>query len=533
MGVALEGAAITADSDSHDSADSDLEACSHDEKADKRADVDFNEEIAHGRPDIVLLQPAASMPAAGPAIDQQAQRAKYTALLAQVRNLRARMAHLEKDVADILHERHMGDEGRTLLLECEGVHERIAMEEKELTAQRHLIKDAVAAFCAMLIRADSSPDYVTELKIKMQDIQTSVLALKDSQRQTSEQLLRQEKVLSREVEAYKRNFQAWAAAPASKGAERPVAHGSVPAGAPNVAKDLPPDVAAFDLFLQNTGGLTGGWDDYDHGVFLKHRQRTGGCIHLDSVAEALPTKPRGAVAAHEEWYCQMLALRKRKAAAIADWKTQQQQQQQAQRLAVQAEEREQSQKAARQNQQRKEREEARRQKAEARVQQWRQEKERQQLADRARAERELAADRERQLQQEVARQAQAKAQVRAFQAQRQQEQRAVAAAEASRRQTEQATVTASDLARFRERDQLALAARRTREEEQRQAEQAKQRRLERLCQQVQVSATREPSRLTQPTAAIRNRMADRTKQGGQVIARAPPKLAVPSWRQGL
>lgn len=33
--------------------------------------------------------------------------------------------------------------------------------------------------------------------------------------------------------------------------------------------DLPPEVVELEIFLQRTGGRLGGWDQYDHQIFLK------------------------------------------------------------------------------------------------------------------------------------------------------------------------------------------------------------------------------------------------------------------------
>lgn len=49
----------------------------------------------------------------------------------------------------------------------------------------------------------------------------------------------------------------------------------------------------------------------------------------------------------------------------------------------------------------------------------------------------------------------------------------------------------------------------------------------------QIHAERDPSRVLRPTAASRHRAEDDSRSGGQMIVRAPPRLAVPSWRKGL
>jgi cell division protein FtsB len=38
-------------------------------------------------------------------------------------------------------------------------------------------------------------------------------------------------------------------------------------------KDVPREVAQYEHYLVEHGGLTGGWTDYDHGTFVHHRQK--------------------------------------------------------------------------------------------------------------------------------------------------------------------------------------------------------------------------------------------------------------------
>ncbi len=51
--------------------------------------------------------------------------------------------------------------------------------------------------------------------------------------------------------------------------------------------------------------------------------------------------------------------------------------------------------------------------------------------------------------------------------------------------------------------------------------------------QANIKVERDPTRVLRATAASQHRAEDPTKSGGQMIVRAPPRLAVPSWRKGL
>ncbi|KAJ8304845.1 hypothetical protein KUTeg_018428 [Tegillarca granosa] len=89
----------------------------------------------------------------------------------------------------------------------------------------------------------------------------------------------------------------------------------------DITKDLPPEVAAYEKFLEQTGGLRGGWDEYDHQTFLKFRQRyQGRQIFLTHLLPAIPTKTEEEINDHEEWYQEYLFLNDRKKDSIKKWR---------------------------------------------------------------------------------------------------------------------------------------------------------------------------------------------------------------------
>jgi hypothetical protein len=51
--------------------------------------------------------------------------------------------------------------------------------------------------------------------------------------------------------------------------------------------------------------------------------------------------------------------------------------------------------------------------------------------------------------------------------------------------------------------------------------------------QQNIKVKRDPKRLYSATEASKRRAEDQTPTGGQLIVRAPPRLAIPNWRKGL
>lgn len=490
-----------------------------------------HDEPAGERPDIVFRPPPEFKLGSNGTFRRCADEvAKTRALQAQIRGLQAQVAQQEKEVTAMVRAYHGFDKEGSLLADLEGYEAAIAEEIDILDSGLQGIRTAMAGWqhARGIKKHDQEKTAALEngVKEKIDDF-------KAYQQQCLEKLACEETLLTREIQAYQQQFEAWAAAP-----EHRPALSSAMVGPPGMvteaATDVPTEVAAFDIFLQRTGGLSGGWDAYDHNMFLKLRQQIhGGDRRVVTIADALPSKSIEDVEAHEQWYREMLRLRDSKVASIAAWKADVQQRKQAQQEAAEADKKALAENTARKEAQRKEREAAHRRETEATVQGWRKQKESDGHAQARLAEEEQQAVQRKLREQERRRQARAKAQVQAYQLKRDREQEVLAATAAAQAQAVQPRVKAVDLARFRRRDEQTLAEKRLREKEQQEAEEDKQRRLDRLRQQVQVSAQREPGRLTQPTAAVRNRMADSTTSSGRVIARFPPKLGIPSWRRGL
>ena len=413
----------------------------------------------------------------------------------------------------------------------------LAQETSRIAQNITRLKGSVGAFQTSLRTIARTPNFITALRTSMESIEQSISSFKRQQREVYDVLLQDEKTAMKEIEAFERRFEAWANEPSAPSStnvppsRRPLAK---PAHLDNA--DAPIEVADFERYVAEHGGLTGGWDDYDHGTFLRHRNRLAGKLaFIDAVKEALPTRSEDEIRLHELWFAEFLVLQEKKRQAIANWKETKRALDEARRDQVEATKaaaeelaRNGSASSAKQRE-----EEAAKKKRDVelwRLQQQAAEKEALQSQQEAIQRRN---EQERLIQQE--KRAKAREQIQALAERRAEEERETArrraaaqAEEISRRKAAEA-----ELVHFRERDQRSIAERAERAAKADEEARARAERLEKLRKTVAVTAASDPSRLLRPTASTRNREADETPSGGRVYARAPPRLAVPSWRQGL
>lgn len=88
--------------------------------------------------------------------------------------------------------------------------------------------------------------------------------------------------------------------------------GKVPVDKEN-QNNLPIEVLELEKFLQQTGGRYGGWDEYDHQVFLKlWTKHKGKPSYMEEAQDYFPEKKKDDIQKHEKWYQEFLILETRK-----------------------------------------------------------------------------------------------------------------------------------------------------------------------------------------------------------------------------
>eukprot|EP00045_Choanoeca_perplexa_P007311 m.64973 g.64973 ORF g.64973 m.64973 type:complete len:558 (-) comp14018_c0_seq1:235-1908(-) len=467
---------------------------------------------------------------------------KATAL-SQLRRLEQEERTLARQLEATLYRRHhvYSDLGVEQLY----IHwqQQAQQQHEEKHAITCLLRDAnaiVRELLNLLQHVESSASYIDTVQKTMTKAEAAITTVKQSQRETYDALLRDESALSRELQLQQQHFERWQARAikATKPVNKTAASAVV---VTQVVHDLPPEVAAYEEYLTKHGGRQGGWEVYDHRTYLRYWNKHGPErleTVIKRVAEALLGKTEDDVRRHHDWYIELLRLDEAKRAAVERWRQSkaETERQHRQELAELEKQQHAADRAARQKRQSKE--EQRRQAQAAEVKAWQQtkdEEERHRQAQQATEAEQRRAALERQRRE---RQAEIKTHVAGYVEVKEQQRRQEE--ELARAASKQKRLAARELAariEARNKDNIKrLQAKHQQEQQEQQALQlAQEKRLDKLRTKVlsQVRVERDTTRLTSLNAAARHRQADKSKPTGRMYVRAPPKLHVPSWRQGL
>ncbi|XP_052795375.1 coiled-coil domain-containing protein 112-like [Mya arenaria] len=439
---------------------------------------------------------------------------------------REKCTHLYSKRSDFRHEFTQLEE-----LDSTNNNER-KTEQVKLKQQLEKISHMVKRFHRELRDVKPTPEFVERLKMIMEDIEATINAFKEQQRKQYEAMLLEERTTELEVQALEKKFDSWTQlAAATPSNTRPGQHKPL-ATARDVTKDLPPEVATFEKFMEQSGGMRGGWDEYDHQTFLKFRQRyQGKAVFLEHVLPALPTRTEEEIQEHEEWYQEYLFLNETKKQAIKHWR--------------QRKEEEKDELLSRATEEADEGTDDRQEKLQERIEQERRERKSKLNAYKVQKELERAQAEEKKLRQQLEEQEKKKqwkqkqeelrSKVWEHKRQRDEEEASLREQELAWEHEErerQKQLSAREIAKFRSRDEMALRQRLAKEKEKEQAAREKEERLEALRSQVHVEVPRDPSRLLKPTAGHNARVKDKSSSGGQVLHNVMPHRAIPAWRQG-
>uniref|UniRef100_H2YGT9 Coiled-coil domain-containing protein 112 n=1 Tax=Ciona savignyi TaxID=51511 RepID=H2YGT9_CIOSA len=192
------------------------------------------------------------------------------------------------------------------------------VEQNKIEDNLFKIRNKVDTFKQLLCNVKSTPDFVEKLKCTMEDVECTINAFKENQRTMFQQLVEEEETLQQEIEVLEKRIQQ------SKQASMPSSSGSskfLKRSTPGIASSsLPPEIAAYEKFIA-VNGVQGGWDDYDHGLFIKIRNKhKGKSSFIAAAVNGIPGRRSSDVTAHEEWYKMFLELKEKKKCVIANWK---------------------------------------------------------------------------------------------------------------------------------------------------------------------------------------------------------------------
>ncbi|XP_035514998.1 coiled-coil domain-containing protein 112 isoform X2 [Morone saxatilis] len=502
----------------------------------------FTDSLKHGHPsnhsvlegDSLVQHPCTSSPGSSDHVDDRLARQKAAQFVREAEKNRRQIEKLEKERTLSVHCRKNGwiDVTGELEENEKGLEEERNAEKMNLQKQLVKIHNGVRKFQRQLIDVKPTPELIERLKEIMSEVEISINTLKEEQRSCFEELLKEERACRQEITAYEKKIENWNLVVKSD-PKLPTAP-TVKTKPPD--RDLPAEVRALEAFLQKTGGLYGGWDQYDHQTFLKvWTKHRGQSSYRKEAKLYLPGKTLEDVEQHEDWHQELIYLQDRKREAIQRWKASRHQERQI-RIQSQedAEEVGKREKEAK-SQARQHRTEEEKREAARRLEEWREEKRRleeqekkQRLAEEIQKRRREKEERRRQLEVKLT----IEEQLRLRREQEEQERRRSIEDE-EREMEERRKEAAKGIKRFNERDLHKVEAKLQEKQLREKEEDEKQRRIAaKLKEKGDGHISRDPSRLTRPTKGWEERMKHIGPSGGGPLLQMFHR-AVPTWRQGL
>uniref|UniRef100_A0A673HU26 Coiled-coil domain containing 112 n=1 Tax=Sinocyclocheilus rhinocerous TaxID=307959 RepID=A0A673HU26_9TELE len=370
------------------------------------------------------------------------------------------------------------------------------LQVMKVQQQLQKLKTGVFRFQEQLMDVKPSPDVIEKLRETMSDIENSINAFKDTQHQSFEELLKDERSVWQEICAFERKMDSWCVPVRADG-------GPPRSEKPCDWRSLPAEVTALQTFLQQTGGRDGGWDEFDHRSFLKvwtkHRGRPS---YRHEAGLYLPGKTEEEVKRHEDWFLELRRLQEDKREAICKWRACKQRERELQR----------EQRDADEEPQEDEEQEEQRRDASERLEVWRRrrtqqrdEERQQRLRDQILQTRRAKEERRRQLELKLLVEAH-------LQQKKEQEELRVLEEEAQEQAEtqERQRQAAEGIRRFQQRDSRRLEEKLQEKQSKEQQQSERQRTLDKLKDKVEVHIGRDPSRLWRLTKVWQ----ERTKEIG-------------------
>ncbi|XP_071096216.1 coiled-coil domain-containing protein 112-like [Haliotis cracherodii] len=464
------------------------------------------------------------------------EQAKKGEILREINKLEIQIQAMEREKGTHIYSKR--SDYRADFVQLEEQDSKMTTQRKtekiKLRQQLEKISHMVKRFQRELKDIKPTPEFVEKLKVIMEDIEGTINTFKLQQRQLYEELMKEERMTTQEIQALEKRFEVWSQVRDGGASATRVASVRAPSTARDITKDLPPEVAAFEKFLQQTGGVRGGWDEYDHQTFLKFRNRfKGKNVFVQHLIPALPTKREDEIHDHESWYQEYLFLNDVKKDAIKAWR--QKKQGEKEELLAHADEEnlEEEQEEMRKAQLKEEVESEKRERF-SRLNAWRVQKELEKAQGEERRMREEMARTKKQ-EDEKKRQMEMRSRVLEYKQQRKDEEEFLRAQEERWEQVEserKQQLSAREIVKFRDRDLKAVSERVKKKKAKEEEEIEKEKKLARIKQQVEMFVPRDPTRLYKPTKGWKERLKEPGPSGGGQMLQMPHR-AVPSWRQGL
>ncbi|XP_067667298.1 coiled-coil domain-containing protein 112-like isoform X2 [Haliotis asinina] len=468
----------------------------------------------------------------------QTEQAQKSEVVREINKLEIQIQAMDREKGTHLYSKRSDHRADFIQLEEEDSKATIQRKAEKIRLRQQLekISHMVKRFQRELKDVKPTPEFVEKLKVIMEDIEGTINTFKLQQRQLYEELMKEERTTTHEIQALEKRFEVWSQIQNGVASASNTVSARPPSTARDITKDLPPEVAAFEKFLQQTGGVRGAWDEYDHQTFLKFRNRfKGKNIFVQHLIPALPTKREDEIRDHESWYQEYLFLNDVKKDAIKAWRQKKQGEREELLAHADEEELEEEEEEEKKKAQLKEKVEKEKRERFSHLNAWKVQKELEKAQQEERRIREEMARAKKQ-ENEKKRQMEMRSRVLEYKQQREEEEEFLRAQEERCEEVERERrqqLSAREIVKFRDRDLRAVSEKvmkkKAKEEEE---EREKQKKMARIKQQVEMFVPRDPDRLYKPTKGWKERLKEPGPIGGGQVLQMPHR-AVPSWRQGL
>ncbi|XP_033020439.1 coiled-coil domain-containing protein 112 [Lacerta agilis] len=407
-------------------------------------------------------------------------------------------------------------------------------EKANIQQKLDRISNNVKGLQRQLKHVKPTPEFVDGLRGRMEEVEMAMNAFKEEQQQRYEELMREEKTATNEINALERKIELWALSTSATGK---MSKQGILVVDKKTQNHLPHGVLELEKFLQQTGGKQGGWDEYDHQQFLKlWTKYKGKPLYIDEVLDHLPDKTREDILQHEKWYQEFLILEAQKKESIQQWKIKKLQERE--KILSQKKKKPEEGLATailQHTAAQKQKVEEERKKRLKELESWKRQKAIEYAMKQA-AQLQEEEEKKKKKQKERQRQFQIKLLLEDYSRQKKEEEEFLRLEKEKREEAEREEkrrIAAEEILKFQERDLSKLVFKIQEKQAKVDEKIEKERRLrEKLREKVEMNVTRDPCRLLKPTKVWEERTKEIGPEGSGPLLHIPHR-AVPSWRQGL
>ncbi|XP_054843527.1 coiled-coil domain-containing protein 112 [Eublepharis macularius] len=465
---------------------------------------------------------------------RKAEQIKKAEFIREGEKLKTQLMNIEKDKNSLLFNKKSDfrmEYGILEELEYKLTKNRKA-EKVKIQQQLAKIHNNVKGLQRQLKDVKPTPEFLDRLKEIMEEIENAINNFKEEQRQIYEQLIREEKISTNELNALERKIEIWTLGTSATG--KIFKRGKVSVDK-EIQSHLPDEVIELERFFQQTGGKYGGWDEYDHQLFLKlWMKHKGKPSYMEEAHDYFSERTREDIQQHEKWYQEFLVLEARKKESIKRWKTKKQQERENILAQKESPEKVHSSHNLQLKEAQKRKAEEERKKRLEDLEKWRRHRAIEHAMKQA-AQLQEEEEKEKKKQKERERQFHMKLLLEEYGRQKKEQEELVRLEKEKREEAEREErkrTAAEEILKFQERDLHKLELKILEKQAKKEEKMEKEKRLSKLREKVEINVPRDPCRLYKPTKV----WVERTKEIGPVGAEPLmhiPHRAVPTWRQGL